>query len=124
MAPTIPAAPDRFLADTLFPMLRNDLVTVVEARCRIHGRAGASANFTACLLCCIACEILSHLTAPTTGMGDIAKRRDLYKRLGQLVDDPRYEAWGEIVHQGFRHGIAHTFLPKDTSDVACVAMWL
>jgi hypothetical protein len=124
MATTMPASPEQFLTETLFPMLRNDLVTVVEARCRNHGRPGASANFTACLLCCIACEILSHLMASMAGIGDIQKRRDLYAHLGQLVDDPRYDAWGEIVHQGFRHGIAHTFLPKDTSDVACVAMWL
>ena len=65
---------------------------------------------------CIACEILSHLTAPTTAVGDIAKRREFYWKLGLLVDDPRYEALGEVVHQGFRHGIAHTFLPKYTSE--------
>ena len=57
-------------------------------------------------------------------MGDIAKRREFYRKLGLLVDDPRYEAWGEVVHQGFRHGIAHTFLPKYTSDIACAAIWL
>ena len=124
MGPTIPTSPEQFLIDTLFPMLRNDLVTVVEARCPTHGRPGASPSFTACLLCCIACEILSHLTAPTTAVGDIAKRREFYWKLGLLVDDPRYEAWGEVVHQGFRHGIAHTFLPKYTSDIACAAIWL
>jgi hypothetical protein len=105
-------------------MLRNDLRTVVEARCASHGRSGASANFTACLLCCIACEMLSELTAPPRVSGAVAKRQNFFERIGALVDDPRYAALGEIVHRGFRHGIAHTFLPKHTGDVACSVMWL
>lgn len=116
--------PETFVPDVLIPMLRNDLETVIEARCATHGRPGSSATFTACLLCCITGETFASLTAPQTATGDVAKRRQFYTRLGTFVGDPRYAELGEIVHLGFRHGIAHAFFPKGTADVLCGAVWL
>lgn len=123
MSSPLPADAIAWTRDAFLPALRNDIVTVAEAHCSDHGSPGAGAAFTAGLICCVSCEVLADLTAPPRVQRSADRRRDFYRRLGDVAKDPRYGALGELVHRTFRDGIAHTFLPKLIGDVSTGTFW-
>ena len=121
MAPKMPTDPSEqaaLLLRTIVPFLLNDLEAVIEARCPEHGGKGSAPSLTAVILGLAACEVLADLDGdPNLRRGSKERRRAFFGTLGELVGDPRYGELGEILFVVFRHGIAHTFLPKLTEDV-------
>jgi hypothetical protein len=110
---------------TIVPFFLNDLETVIEARCPDHGGQGTAPNLTAVILCLAACEVLADLDGdPTLRRGTKDRRRAFFRTLAELVGDSRYGELGEILFVVFRHGIAHTFLPKLTEEVGGSVAWI
>lgn len=121
--PVMPQTVDEqaeFLRRTIIPFLKNDLLAVVESRCEVHGSEGGAPSFTTVLLCFAAVEVIAQLDSTSTGK---AGRREQFERLAAVAQDPRYAELGELAFVVFRHGIAHTFLPKLAPDVGGIAMW-
>ena len=121
--PTTPEEQADFVLRTLVPFFLNDLEALVESRCPKHGGSGAAPNFSTVLISLAAIEVIASLDA-SVGLGPKDARREISTRLGTLVGDHRYGELGEILFVVFRHGIAHTFLPKLASDVGGVASWI
>src|SRR5262245_31274324 len=99
----------QYVTGTLFEMLQHDLKTVLEARCGKHGVSGSGPNFTALLLCFVACEVAAGLSIRTDESKADSVRRFI-TRAGELANDSRYERFAGALFGIFRHGIAHTFL--------------
>lgn len=121
--PAMPQTVDEqaeFLLRTVIPFLKNDLLAVVESRCEVHGGEGGAPNFTTVLLSFAAIEVVAQLDSSSPGK---AGRREQFGRLAAVAQDPRYAELGELAFVVFRHGIAHTFLPKLSPDVGGAAMW-
>jgi hypothetical protein len=97
---------------TLLEMFRNDIATVADARCKVHGdhRSGGP-NFTLALLSLTASEVIGTLTAPPDKK-DRDVTRDFLWRVGDAVGDARYRQSAGALVAFFRNGIAHSFLPK------------
>jgi hypothetical protein len=121
--PSSPEEQADFLAQNILPMWVNDLTTVIEARCPEHGKPGHSANFTATLMCLIACESLADLLAPSTISNAYQCRRWFWTELSGRTGDSRYAILGEPMFVWFRHGIGHRFLPKSSDGMAGGAMY-
>jgi hypothetical protein len=122
----MPATPEEqadFVLRTIIPFFLNDLDAIVESRCPKHGSVGAAPNFSTVLIALAAIEVIASLDA-TLGLGAKEGRREISKQFGDLAGDPRYGELGEILFVVFRHGIAHTFLPKLSADVGGVASWI
>ena len=109
-----------------FRQLLNDMHTVAEARCHVHGvGGGTAANSAAGLLPLIAVEMLAHRTK-TSGQTDSNVRRVF----GKIADLTGYEPYRTVGFPFFnlaRNGIAHGFYPntvvseEGTSYTATVA---
>jgi hypothetical protein len=123
---TMPARAEEqaeFVLRTLIPFFLNDLHALVESRCPKHGGPGTAPNLSTVLICLAAIEVIASLDA-SAGLSPKDARREIASRLGALVGDHRYGELGEILFVVFRHGIAHTFLPKLAPDVGGVASWI
>lgn len=112
----------QYVTGTLFAMLENDMRTVVEARCAEHGIKGSGPNFTAILLCLIACEVAALLSTDR-GLSKRAAIRSFLSRVGELANDERYAPLAGPLFGFFRHGIAHTFLPLAVEGVYGSGAW-
>lgn len=115
------------LVGNLVKMLRNDMRSVIECRCKVHGTAGDGLNFTACLVCLVACDVVGVLSA-TTGQSDRDASTAFLGRVGGLARDHRYEKCARALFAFFRDGIAHGFLPKQVTSskgasVTGVVVW-
>lgn len=125
MAPIMPSTPEDqadFLLRTIVPYFQNDLDSLAESRCPIHSRRGGGPAFTLTVMSLAACEVIAELDG--TGVGPKDRRRSQFKEISRLTGDPRYSDLGEILFVVFRHGIAHSFLPKGASAVTGMTMWI
>jgi hypothetical protein len=93
--------------------LLNDMRTVVEARCRIHGiGGGTTANAAAALLPCIGMEMVAERTRRADESKDDSIRR-VFRELAQLTQYPTYATVGFAFFKLCRNGLAHGFFPND-----------
>lgn len=124
--PTTAADQAAFLLRTIVPSFKNDLDAIADSRCSVHGRGGGGGGpaFSLAVMSLAACEVMAELDG--IGVGAKDRRRDIFGKISKLSGDPRYADLGEIIFVVFRHGIAHTFLPKGAISnsaplVACKA---
>lgn len=108
--------------DSLLPMLRNDLHRVVDCTCGKHGKPGPGPNFTAAMLCLVACEVIGRLCSDPTLDDDEATMEFLY-RVADQTGDKRYRDTAKALITYFRHGIVHSFMPKQPSGVRGRVDW-
>lgn len=96
-------------------MLLNDMNTVVEARCAIHGvGGGTTANATAGLLPCIGIEII----AQREGSGSIdTNLRDAFVQIARVTSYSPYSRVGFPVFKILRNGLAHGFYPNEAPSI-------
>jgi hypothetical protein len=92
-------------------MLRNDMRRIIESHCRIHGYPGGGPAFSSCLISLVACETVGLLVSADGLIGPRATRAFL-RFVGTTSDDPRYQQLAGPIFGLFRHGIAHSFMPK------------
>lgn len=111
-----------FITGSLMPMLANDLHRVIDSTCSEHGRPGPGPNFTAALICMVACEVLGRLSSPPH-LADDDAAIDFIRRLTEYSKDPRYERAAPILWVYFRHGPAHSFLPKLPGHTGGAVAW-
>lgn len=107
---------------SLFPMLKNDLHRVVDCTCAEHGKPGSGPNFTAAMLCLIASEVVGRLSSDPC-LDDDAATVDFLRRVADQSGDNRYQLAAKALIVYFRHGIAHSFMPKQPSTVKASVDW-
>jgi len=108
--------------DSLLPMLRNDLHRVCDSTCSDHGRPGSGPNFIAAMLCLLACEVIGRLSSDPALEGDAATV-DFLHRVSTHSGDSRYLQAATALIAYFRHGIVHSFMPKQPSIVRGRVDW-
>jgi hypothetical protein len=109
----------QYVLDGVIPALLNDMRLVAEAGCRRHG-IGTGPSFTLTLLCLVACETIGALSPPIDGQN--APRRFI-ARVGEVSGDPQYQRLAGLLFAVFRHGIGHSFLPKQAPRLAGQTIW-
>lgn len=93
--------------------LRNDMRTVAESRCRIHGcDGGTTANSASTLLPCIGIEIVAMRSRAPGESRDGAIRR-AYQELAHASGYQAYRTIGFPLHKALRNGLAHAFWPNE-----------
>lgn len=107
---------------SLLPMLKNDLRKVLDCTCAQHGVPGPGPNFTAAMLCMVACEVIGRLSSDTALDDDTATLAFLKAVAGQSGDD-RYSEAAKAIVAYFRHGIIHSFMPKQPDNVKAGVNW-
>jgi hypothetical protein len=107
----LPTRPLRRVENTIQQLL-NDMRTVVEARCRLHGTGGGTtANSAAALLPCIGVEIVAQRTRTEESRDDSIRR--VFREIAELTGYERYERVGFALFKLCRNGLAHGFYPND-----------
>lgn len=106
----------------LLPMLKDELRCVLDCACAKHGRRGAGPNFTATMLCLVAAEVVGRLSSDSV-LDDDAAAIDFLRRVGDQVGDQRYRQAASALWTYFRHGIAHSFMPKQPGAVRGATVW-
>ena len=107
MPSTLPTLPLRGVENTLRQLL-NDIKTVVEARCHIHGAGGGTtANSAAALLPLIAMDMLATRTSSNETRDDAFRR--VFRELAAHTRYRPYETIGYALFKMLRHGLAHQF---------------
>jgi hypothetical protein len=110
------------LRANVLPCLRNDLRRVCESTCGDHGVPGSGPNFTAALLCMVACEALGRMTSDPS-LDDDEATVAFIQGLSDASGDPRYREAASPVLVFFRHGIVHSFMPKQPGPVNGTVAW-
>lgn len=108
--------------ESLLPMLRNDLHKVVDSTCRDHGVPGPGPNFTAAMLCMVACEAMGRLSSDPS-LDDDAATLEFLNMVARRSGDIRYEQAAKAIIVYFRHGIVHSFMPKWPDSVRAAVSW-
>ena len=107
----LPTRPLRRVENTIQQLL-NDMRTVVEARCRLHGSAGGTtANSAAALLPCIGVEMVAQRTTTEESRDESIRR--VFREVGELTGYERYGRVGFALFKLCRNGLAHGFYPND-----------
>ena len=110
------------VCDSLLPMLRNDLRKVVDCTCAQHGRPDSAPNFTAAMLCLVACEVVGRLSSDAN-LDDDAATIAFLKCVAHEANDDRYRQAASALIAYFRNGIVHSFMPKQPSSVKACVKW-
>jgi hypothetical protein len=106
---------------SILPMLRNDICRVCEATCRVHGRPGAAPNFAGALVCLVACEVLGRLSS--TEVHDENAALEFIRSVADSTGDSRYREAAKPLFFFFRHGLVHSFLPKQATTMKGKVAW-
>lgn len=108
--------------DYVLPMLKNDLRRVVDCTCAEHGKPGPGPNFTATMLCLLVCEVIGRLSSDPE-LDDDDATGSFLQRVAVHAGDERYRQAARALVVYFRHGIVHSFMPKQPSTVKGSVAW-
>lgn len=106
----------------VLPMLKGDLRMVVDYSCKEHGRPGPGPNFTAAMLCLVACEVVGRLSSDVED--DEQATKEFLSRISEVTGDVRYKRQAKNIITIFRHGIVHSFLPKQHVKARGKVSWV
>jgi hypothetical protein len=110
------------ILDSLIPMLKNDLNRVCDSTCNDHGRPGSGPNFTAAMLCLVTCEVMGRLFSDPA-LEDDAATASFLRNVSRVSGDLRYDQAATALIAYFRHGIVHSFMPKQPLAVRGRVSW-
>ena len=99
-------------AQNLLEMLRNDMRSVVEARCGEHGsKHGTTPNMVIALLPLIGVEMVAQFSTDASVEHKNDAIRRVFAEVALFSGVAAYSTLGYFLFFAYRHGIAHGFYP-------------